>query len=243
MSRAGIKTVRFTQVVERSGEPQVHTLWLPPEKDPELRRPQKNHRLMTVESSAAGTKTDIGTIGFEPTGPSPKQFLIFPKSLKPFDGARVVGIKFDLVAQPKLASVKPRQHSTVPPRHADKPTAAVKRVPTDKSTPATGESELERREDDTTKDGTESEVGAARLRQQPQVERKRENTDSRRHPRPSAKAEKSAAKQSKAKQPRTSEKSPDAAVLIREIRAALKDLKSGKSVAAYQRLERAVSEK
>jgi hypothetical protein len=116
VARAGIKTVRFTQVVERSGQPQVHTLWLPPDKDPELQRAQKAHRVMTIESGGAGGKTDVGRVGFSPDSKRPAQFLIFPKSLKTFEGARVVGIKFDLVAQPKLAAVNPVKHARSTPR-------------------------------------------------------------------------------------------------------------------------------
>jgi hypothetical protein len=95
--------VRFTQVVERVGEPHAHTLWLAPDKDPELKRALAGNRVMTIEPGAGGGKTDVGHVGFDPRRSPLGQLLIFPKSLQRFAGARIVGIKFDLVEQPKLA--------------------------------------------------------------------------------------------------------------------------------------------
>ena len=102
MAAAG-KTIRFAQVVERSGRPHVHALWVAPEKDPEFQRALKSHRVMTLEQPGRG-KTDVGFIGFDPKRNAPHQLLIFPKSLKRFAGARVIGIKFDLLDQPPLAA-------------------------------------------------------------------------------------------------------------------------------------------
>ena len=92
----------------------MHTLWLPPDKDPELQRAQKAHRVMTIEPGSSGSKADAGTVGFERDAKL-GQFLIFPKSLKPFDGARVVGIKFDLIAEPSnwIIGVHPVLNATV----------------------------------------------------------------------------------------------------------------------------------
>jgi hypothetical protein len=111
---AGNRTVRFTQVVKRSGEPQVHTLWVAPEKDPELQRAEKANRVMTIHASHRGGKSDVGAVGFDPNADHGGQFLIFPKSLKPFAGARVVGIKFDLVEQPKLSPAKVEKSFVAP---------------------------------------------------------------------------------------------------------------------------------
>lgn len=100
-----MKAVRFAQVVARSGRPHVHTLWIAPGKDAELARALKAQRVMTVRSPRG--KTDVGEIGFAPKtarDDAPFQLLIFPKSLARFADARVVGIKFDLVAQPKLVA-------------------------------------------------------------------------------------------------------------------------------------------
>jgi hypothetical protein len=95
VARAGQKTVRFTRVVERSGKPHVHTLWVAPEKDAELQRALEAHRVMAVEPAGTAGKTDLGVVGFAAREHQGAQILIFPKSLKPFEGARVVGVKFD----------------------------------------------------------------------------------------------------------------------------------------------------
>jgi hypothetical protein len=106
VARAAPKTVRFTRVVERSGRPHVHTLWLPPDKDPEFKRARDTHRLMTIEQTPGGGKADFGVVGYDAKHDAGGQFLIFPKSLKRFEGARVVGVKFDLVELPKLAAAR-----------------------------------------------------------------------------------------------------------------------------------------
>jgi hypothetical protein len=99
-----VKTIRFTQVVQRAGRPEVHTLWLPPEKDPELKRAQKTHRVMTLARGGAA-KTPVGTVGFDVKHAAAGQLLVFPKSLARFEGARIVGIKFDLIDEPPVVAV------------------------------------------------------------------------------------------------------------------------------------------
>ena len=89
-------TARFAAVVQKAGQPQQVTLWQPPEKDPHFRKAIKENRVMTIKQQTVGTKKDFGTIGFETS--SPAIYFVFPKSLKPFSGKRIVGLKYDLVA-------------------------------------------------------------------------------------------------------------------------------------------------
>ncbi|HUR58445.1 MAG TPA: hypothetical protein VM029_12085 [Opitutaceae bacterium] len=124
-----MKTVRFTEVVRRSGKPHVHTLWLAPEKDPALVRARKADRVMTVAAGGGAGKTDAGFVGFEPGQHEGGQFLIFPQSLKPFAGARVVGIKFDLIDQPKLVVATPEKKRAVPPKPKEKEKPPLKIEP------------------------------------------------------------------------------------------------------------------
>jgi hypothetical protein len=91
-----VKTVRFAEVVAHSGQPALHTPWLDPAKDPNFRRAIKDERVMTVHEENVGARKDYGAVGFHPKGHA--QYLIFPKSLKRFAQARVVGVKFELVA-------------------------------------------------------------------------------------------------------------------------------------------------
>ena len=88
-----VKTTRFRAVVEKSGQPDVYTLWQKPKTDRHLQSFIKNHRVMTVRRSAAGT--DFGVVGFSESKGA--RYLAFPKSLKRFDGDRIVGIDWSLV--------------------------------------------------------------------------------------------------------------------------------------------------
>src|SRR6267378_1309561 len=45
------KTIRFSQIVEKCGEPNVYTLWEKPAADRRFQAQPKNNRLMTVEKS------------------------------------------------------------------------------------------------------------------------------------------------------------------------------------------------
>lgn len=86
------KTVRFADVVEAAGKPEVYTLWMKPAQDRHLQSMIKSNRVMTVQKSESGT--DFGFAGFKASKGA--IFLVFPKSLKRFDNNRVVGINWDL---------------------------------------------------------------------------------------------------------------------------------------------------
>jgi hypothetical protein len=88
-----VKTVRFTEVVEKAGTPEVYTLWVKPKDDRHFQSLLKNHRVMTIQQSGAGT--DFGVAEFcERKG---ARYLAFPKSLKRFGEARIVGVNWELV--------------------------------------------------------------------------------------------------------------------------------------------------
>ncbi len=88
-----VKTVRFAEVVEKAGPPEVYTLWVKPKGDRHFQSLIKNNRVMTIQQSEAGT--DFGTADFcERKG---ARYLAFPKSLKRFADKRVVGINWELV--------------------------------------------------------------------------------------------------------------------------------------------------
>jgi hypothetical protein len=90
-----MKTVRFSEIVESCGKPDPHLLLIEPTKDKMLQAAIRSNRVMTLYQGSGSTKTDYGSIGFEEG--SERQFLIFPKTVKPFVGRRVVGIKYDLL--------------------------------------------------------------------------------------------------------------------------------------------------
>jgi hypothetical protein len=87
------KTIRFAEIVEKAGAPEVYTLWQKPKADKHLQSMLKNNRVMTILQSEGGT--DFGLVGFrEEKG---ARYLVFPKPLKRFMDRRVVGIKWELI--------------------------------------------------------------------------------------------------------------------------------------------------
>jgi len=90
-----VKTVRFAQVVEKCGQPQVYTLWQKPAQDRHFQSRIKNNRVMTIQKRDASV--EFGIVDFkERKGAS---YLVFPRSLKRFENKRIVGINWDLVNQ------------------------------------------------------------------------------------------------------------------------------------------------
>jgi hypothetical protein len=82
------KTIRFSQIVEECGQPNIYTLWQKPAADRRFQTQLKNNRVMTVQKSESGT--DFGIIGFKERKGA--RHLVFPKSLKQFVDKRVIGI-------------------------------------------------------------------------------------------------------------------------------------------------------
>src|SRR5687768_7196908 len=99
-----MKTVRFSQVVKKAGKPTVHLQLVDAADDRELKQAAKLNRVMTISQSTVGHATDYGTIG-----PDPKlkgQVLIFPKSAANSTGRPVVGIKCEMLEEPKVLKGK-----------------------------------------------------------------------------------------------------------------------------------------
>jgi hypothetical protein len=88
-----VKTARFSAIVDKCGQPEVHTLWQKPKADRHFQSLLKNNRVMTVRPTESGT--DFGEVGFNQKAGA--RFLAFPKSLKRFEGKRIIGIDWSLV--------------------------------------------------------------------------------------------------------------------------------------------------
>ena len=87
------KTIRFSQIVEESGQPNIYTLWQKPAADRRFQAQLKSNRVMTVQRSESGT--DFALVGFkERKGAT---YLVFSKSLKSFADKRVIGINWTLI--------------------------------------------------------------------------------------------------------------------------------------------------
>ena len=89
------KTIRFSQIVEECGQPNVYTLWEKPAADRRFQAQLKNSRVMTVQKSESGT--DFGIVGFKEWKGA--RYLVFPKSLKKFADKRVIGIDWARVRE------------------------------------------------------------------------------------------------------------------------------------------------
>jgi hypothetical protein len=88
-------TARFSQVIEKSGEPNVYTLWRKPAADKRFQTQVRNDRVMTVQKSESGT--DFGIVGFKQRKGA--TYLVFPKSLKRFADKRIIGINWARVRE------------------------------------------------------------------------------------------------------------------------------------------------
>jgi hypothetical protein len=106
-------SARFAALVKEAGQPHVVTLWTRPEEDREFMKAVRDHRVLTVRQENTGARKDHGEVGFTADAQSSNLYLVFPKSIKDFEGKRVVGIKYDLLAEAKprgpVASVRPKR--------------------------------------------------------------------------------------------------------------------------------------
>jgi hypothetical protein len=94
-SPASLPAARFTAVVEQCGRPTVHLTLRDPARDPELRKLERQARVMTLHHAGHGGGADHGLVGIR-TGPN-LQLLVFPRSLRRFAHRRIVGIRYDLL--------------------------------------------------------------------------------------------------------------------------------------------------
>lgn len=229
-----MKTVRFSRLVESYGKPTVHTRWVAPEKDAELKRARAASRVLTVEHAKG--KTEVGVVGFDENSKAHSQVLIFPKSLHRLTGARVVGIKFDLVEQPDLAPVgdrrwtapskSTRRRSHKPARRTGAQAAEIIAFPAaSEAMKATEAAAPARRRA----------VDSARApRRQRPASRPRSRDAGTQHSQPLPRNVRSRGAAPAAKP------AERGGPLERQVRAALKELERGQAVAAYRRLERAL---
>ena len=209
-----MKTARFTEVVAAAGAPRVHSLWLAPGKDPTLMRAVRERRVMTIHQMLRGTKKDYGTVGLQADHSS--QVLVFPKSLRRFGEARIVGIDYTLIVQPDPKDPAPTFTKAVA-RKPPPPTTPVKMDKPRSTAPSS------RQAAGSTPRVAQSRVGAARATAPPEAA--------------------SAARPPKALR-RVDERElqppptpPTREELLTEIRRAVRELKAGKAVAAHERLK------
>ena len=87
-----MKSVRFAQVVQKCGKPEVYLLMS--ETDPDFHKAVEAGKIMSLSDDSHGSGTEYGTVGYKKKRHG--QLLLFPKSLKSFADAKIIGIKYDL---------------------------------------------------------------------------------------------------------------------------------------------------
>lgn len=92
-----IKTVRFDALVKASGTPEQVTLWTAPEENKAFMKSVGAHRVVTVVQHNVSTAKDYGLVGFVPRPNA--MFLVFPRPLPYAEETKVIGIKYDAIAE------------------------------------------------------------------------------------------------------------------------------------------------
>ncbi len=207
-----VKTVRFTKIVDEVGTPEPYTLWLPPEKDPHLQAAIKAHRVMTLHQENTGHASDFGEVGFvkEVQG----SFLLFPKSLKRYEGQRVVGVKYGLLKETPAEPPAPKPRKSRE-READAKEAADKPEP---------QPEKPAREKPAPSPPAPTKFEPLRVFEPEGAQAQPKSSQS-------------------APPTTTPDESQQLKSLTREVRRAMKKLEGGNAVAAYQILQKSISRK
>jgi hypothetical protein len=206
-----MKTARFASVVAQSGAPESYQLWMAPAKDKAFQSALKDHRVLTVHQENVGTKKDYGTVGYQEEPHA--QYLLFPKSLRHFVARRIVGIDYRLLAKESRAGLGPK-------RAADRRHVAPER-PAARGKPAAKRSAR-----------AELLPFSTRANATPAQDSPFESMQASHHGNPDT------PDASPAKRPRG--KRVLEGGTSNEIRRAMKELKAGKTVAAYERLGKLV---
>jgi hypothetical protein len=125
------KAVRFSELIKKSGQPYAATLWSDPEKDPALKKAIKENRIVTVKQETVGSKSDFGTIGFKRE--KNVSYFVFPKKLPPDLHGHIIGIKYDMLDEPKATDPISKNDRPSKPKSAMKSeekefTATIKRT-------------------------------------------------------------------------------------------------------------------
>jgi hypothetical protein len=95
MEVSNVKQVRFGKIVETGGKPEAYLAFSDPDKDPSFVRAAKESRVVTIKQEPTSKRKDFGIVGY--VKEKYATYLIFPKSLKEFDGQRVIGIDYSIL--------------------------------------------------------------------------------------------------------------------------------------------------
>jgi outer membrane biosynthesis protein TonB len=121
--------------VEKAGQPESYTLWTKPDQDKAFAAFLRQNRVMSVHQETVGAKADYGSVGY--TQDRHGSLLVFPKSLKSFEGKRIIGIKYDELKgatsadpEPYRAAPQKKSRKRRPPRKGpEEKKAALQKEP------------------------------------------------------------------------------------------------------------------
>ena len=95
MEVSNVKQVRFGKIVEAGGKPKAYLAFSDPDKDPSFMRAAKESRVVTIKQEPTSKHKDFGIVGY--VKEKYATYLIFPRSLREFDGQRVIGIDYSIL--------------------------------------------------------------------------------------------------------------------------------------------------
>lgn len=118
------REVRFLQLVEASGKPETLALWTDPKKNLSFVKAMKENRVLTIIQKPEGNRKDVGQVGFHPQPHA--SYLVFPKRLPVAPDTRVIGLKYDLIAEPILPVSEHAKPAAKPGPARRKPAGSAK---------------------------------------------------------------------------------------------------------------------
>ena len=134
-----MKSVRFSKVVGKCGKPEVYLLMS--ETDPDFQKALEADKIMSLSNESHGSGREYGTVGYDKKRHG--QLLMFPKSLKSFSEAKVIGIKYDLLAEQGEKDEKVTDRPTRPVKKPKEkaPPPSVHKKPAAKKSPKSSKPE------------------------------------------------------------------------------------------------------
>jgi hypothetical protein len=122
MEAVKAKSVRFSILVERFGNPAVYLPLSSPDKDPNFMRAVEENRMVTLKQEPTSKRKEFGVVGY--LKEKFVTYLLFPKTLNGLQGQRVIGINYDLLQDAGLSMSpppKPKHERAAKPGKPEKP--------------------------------------------------------------------------------------------------------------------------
>ena len=125
MDVSNVKQVRFGKILETGGKPEAYLAFSDPARDPSFMRAAKESRVVTIKQEPTSKHKDFGIVGY--VKEKYATYLIFPKSLREFDGQRVIGIDYSILqsADVRIGGKVPAPRKKPEPKKAKTKSAAI----------------------------------------------------------------------------------------------------------------------